>query len=292
MITLNIKKDREHVDIDFPCTEKVLSDALKKIGVQDAMDTKQIVSEVVNFDALSLLEGQQVDLDEINYLAKRLDSFTKAELDKFSVVVKMNGYDNPKDLINLTFNGQRYTLIQNIGDMTAVGRMHTLTREIAIPADNSKDAEYAKIGWELIESGKGHWTEKGLLFINEDIPEEEIYNGGIFPAYDYDGNCLLGIEISFLNKKVYVYLPCEEMAIKKSLTRLGVENTNHCELRVDFDCISNNRLANLLFDKVPSENIYDINALAYAIDEIDDYCNRYYKDIMNEQDETSQMVMG
>lgn len=117
MITLNIKKDGEHVDIRFPCTEKVLTEALKTIGVNDEMDTKQIVSEVVDFESLSLLEGQEVDLDEINFLVKRLDSLTKTELDKFCVVSQMEGLDVPKDFINLTYNLNRYTLIQNVGDM-------------------------------------------------------------------------------------------------------------------------------------------------------------------------------
>ena len=31
MITINIKKDGQHVDIRFPCTEKVLTNALKTI---------------------------------------------------------------------------------------------------------------------------------------------------------------------------------------------------------------------------------------------------------------------
>ncbi len=268
MITLNIKRNGKFVDVRFPCTEKVLTDALKEIGVTDPLDTKQTVSEVVDFDALSLLEGQEVDLDEINYLAKRLDSLTAPELDKFCVVAQMEGYDNPKDLINLTFNERRYTLIQNVGDMTAVGRMHTLTRELAIPADKSKDAEYAKIGRELIESGKGKWTEKGLLFFNEDIPEETIYNGETFPEFDYDGNCLLGVAINFLNAEEYVYLPCEETAIKKALARLGVENASQCELRVNFDRIDNNKLATLLFNSVSSEDVYDVNALAKELEDL------------------------
>ncbi|MBQ8322792.1 MAG: antirestriction protein ArdA [Clostridia bacterium] len=268
MITLNIKKDGEHVDIRFPCSEKVLTEALKTIGVTDEMDTKQIVSEVVDFESLSLLEGQEVDLDEINFLAKRLDSLTKPELDKFSVVAQMEGLDEPKDFINLTYNLNKYTLIQNIGDMTAVGRMHTLTRELAIPADDSRDAEYAKIGRELITSNKGKWTEKGLLFFNDDIPEETIYNGETFPEFDYDGNCLLGVAINFLNAEEYVYLPCGETAIKKALARLGVESTSHCKLRVDFDRIDNNRLAKLLFNSVEGEDIYDINNLAKELEDL------------------------
>ena len=268
MITLNIKKDREHIDIRFPCSEKVITDALKKIGVNDEMETKQTVSEVVDFDCLSLLEGQEVDLDEINYLAKRLDSLTKHEVDKFIVVAQMEGLDEPKDLINLTYNLSRYTLIQNIGDMTAVGRTHTLTREIAIPADNSRDSEYAKIGKELIESGKGKWTEKGLLFFNDDIPEETIYNGETFPEFDYDGACIFAVKMSFLNAREFVYLPCEETAIKKALARLGVESPSQCDLWVEFDRINNDKLSNLVFDSVKGEDIYDINEFAKELEDL------------------------
>ena len=268
MITINIKKDGQHVDIRFPCTEKVLTNALKTIGVNDELDTKQIVSEVVDFESLSLLEGKQVDLDEINFLVKRLDSLTKVELDKFCVVAQMEGLDEPKDFINLTYNLNRYTLIQNIGDMTAVGRTHTLTRELAIPADDSRDAEYAKIGRELLSSNKGKWTEKGLLFFNDDIPEEEIYNGETFPEYDYDGNCLIGVGIKFLDAEEYVYLPCEETAIKKALARLGVENTMHCKLSVDFARIDNDKLAKFIFNAVQGEDIYDINEFAKELEDL------------------------
>ena len=268
MITLNIKKDREHVDIRFPCSEKVITDALKKIGVNDELDTKQTVSEVVDFESLSLLEGQDVDLDEINYLAKRLDSLTKPEVDKFIVVAQMEGLDEPKDLINLTYNLNRYTLIQNIGDMTAVGRTHTLTREMAIPADDSRDSEYAKIGKELIESGKGKWTEKGLLFFNDDIPEETIYNGETFPEFDYDGSCIFAVKMSFLNAREFVYLPCEETAIKKALARLGVESPSQCELWMEFDRIDNDKLAKLVFDSVKGEDIYDINEFAKELEDL------------------------
>ena len=268
MITLNIKKDREHVDIRFPCSEKVITDALKKIGVNDEIDTKQTVSEVVDFECLSLLEGREVDLDEINYLAKRLDSLTKPEVDKFIVVAQMEGLDEPKDLINLTYNLNRYTLIQNIGDMTAVGRTHTLTREIAIPADDSRDAEYAKTGRELIESGKGKWTEKGLLFFNDDIPEETIYNGETFPEFDYDGACIFAVKMSFLNAREFVYLPCEETAIKKALARLGVESPSQCDLWMEFDRIDNDKLAKLVFDSVKGEDIYDINEFAKGLEDL------------------------
>ena len=291
MITLNIKKDGEHVDIRFPCTEKVLTNALKMIGVNDELDTKQTVSEVVDFESLSLLEGKEVNLDEMNYLAKRLDSMTKTELDKFCVVAQMEGLDEPKDFINLTFNLRRYTLIQSVGDMTAVGRTHTLTRELAIPADDSRDTDYARIGRELIASNKGKWTEKGLLFFNDDIPEDEIYNGETFPEFDYDGSCLLGVAINFLNAEEYVYLPCEETAINKALERLGVENTMHCKLSVDFARIDNDKLAELVFNAVQGEDIYDINNLAKELEDLTE-TDKFLAVVKYAQTEDAKTMIG
>ena len=268
MITLNIKKDREHVDIRFPCSEKVITDALKKIGVNDEMETKQTVSEVVDFDCLSLLEGQEVDLDEINYLAKRLDSLTKPEVDKFIVVAQMEGLDEPKDLINLTYNLNRYTLIQKFENATEIGKTHLLTKQGGITETESKTIDFSKIGWELINSGKGKWTERGLLFFNDDIPEERIYNGETFPEFDYDGACIFAVKMSFLNAREFVYLPCEETAIKKALARLGVESPSQCELWMEFDRIDNDKLSNLVFDSVKDEDIYDINQLAKELEDL------------------------
>ena len=268
MITLNIKKDREHVDIRFPCSEKVITDALKKIGVNDEMETKQTVSEVVDFECLSLLEGREVDLDEINYLAKRLDSLTKPEVDKFIVVAQMEGLDEPKDLINLTYNLNRYTLIQKFENATEIGKTHLLTKQGGITETESKTIDFSKIGWELINSGKGKWTERGLLFFNDDIPEERIYNGETFPEFDYDGSCIFAVKMSFLNAREFVYLPCEETAIKKALVRLGVESPSQCDLWVEFDRINNDKLSNLVFDSVKGEDIYDINEFAKELEDL------------------------
>ena len=93
MIKLRIEKGGQCADIRFPCEERVITDALNRIGVADELDTKQTVSKVLEFDTLSLLEGQTVDLDEINFLAKRLDSFIKSELDKYTVAAQVEGLD-------------------------------------------------------------------------------------------------------------------------------------------------------------------------------------------------------
>ena len=59
MIKLRIEKAEKYADIRFPCNENVITDTLKRIGVADELDTKQTVSKVLEFDTLSLLEGQE-----------------------------------------------------------------------------------------------------------------------------------------------------------------------------------------------------------------------------------------
>lgn len=269
MLEVRLKNCDKETVIDFPCLEEYMSQKLQEIGITDELQPPLHVVEVLDGDGMELLAGKYLDLDEANYLGKRLEEMTQAQRDKFAVVGKEENFGTAKDLINLTFNDRRYTLIQNIGDMVAVGRAHTLTREMAIPADKSKDAEFAKIGKELLESGKGIWTEKGLLFVNDDIPFEEVYKGETFPAFPYK-EYLLEVELEFLGAKEYLYLPEEDIAIKKALSRLGLESADNCNVTMT-DCkTTNGAYAELMDNIVSGEDIYDINQFAEKATYIDD----------------------
>ena len=269
MIELKLRNGDKETVIDFPCTEEFITKRLRDIGITAELPPPVYVAEVLDGDGAELLAGKEVDLDEVNYLAKHLEAMTKAETDKFAVVAKKEGFSSAKDLINLTFNGRRYTLIQNVGDMTSVGRTHMIARNIAIPVDRSKDIEYAKIGKELLESGKGVWTEKGLLFVNDDIPFEEVYRGETFPPFPYK-EYLLEMEVEFLGAREYLYLPEEKLAVKKALSRLGVENADNCNVTMTNCNTTNGAYAELLDNIVSGEDIYAINEFANRAENLDD----------------------
>lgn len=67
--------------------------------------------------------------------------------------------------------------------------------------------DFAKIGKDLIESGKGIPTAYGVMFINEDIPMDIVYNGKHFPEYDYKGS-LATVAVTCKGETEYLYLPC------------------------------------------------------------------------------------
>lgn len=140
-------------------------------------------------EELDFLQDRFANLDEVNYLSKRMDSFFGNEEYQFYEAMKLEGFDTLTDLINLSFNLNRYPLIQNIGDMGKIGREYLLTVKGCLPADDADDPKYAEFGRELIQSGNGIFTEHGLLFVDEDTPFQRPYDGQTFPAYLYDPGC-------------------------------------------------------------------------------------------------------
>ena len=76
---------------------------------------------------LNRLTGQTVNVDELDYLAKRLDSFNDGEVDKFQAMASTLCLSDIKDLINLTFCCQQATVITDFSDLEQIGKNHRLT---------------------------------------------------------------------------------------------------------------------------------------------------------------------
>ena len=158
-----------------------------------------------------------------------MDSFFGDEEYQFYEAMKLEGFDTLPDLINLSFNLNRYPLIQDIGDMGKIGREYLLTVKGCLPADDADDPKYAEFGRKLIQSGKGVFTEHGLLFVDENTPFVRDYDGQNFPTYVYD-QMLCFIRAEYNGKTKFLYLPCEEEAIDKALSRLGAPTPDDVEL--------------------------------------------------------------
>lgn len=116
MIKLKIKYGNSQTDLRFPCTEKEMNAALERIHAEDVTPLEFYVSEVIFPEELGCLQDRFVDLDEVNFLGKRMDSFFGDEEYQFYEAMKLEGFDTLPDLINLSFNLNRYPLIQDIGD--------------------------------------------------------------------------------------------------------------------------------------------------------------------------------
>ena len=78
---------------------------LKGLDIGDVIRQDCTVEEIQGgWPVLQRLEGTQVNLDELDYLAKRLDSFVDSELAQFQGMACKLDLTDMKDLINLTFS--------------------------------------------------------------------------------------------------------------------------------------------------------------------------------------------
>ena len=268
MIKLKIKYGNESTDIRFPCKETEMSAALERIHAEDVTPLELYVAEVVFPEGLNFLQDRFVNLDEVNFLGKRMDGFFGDEEYQFYEAMKSEGFDTLPDLINLSFSLNRYPLIRDISDMGKIGREYLLTVKGCLPADDEDDPKYAQLSRELVRSGKGVFTEHGLLFVDENTQFQKLYDGQVFPPYVYDSDVLCIARAEYNGKSEYLYLPCEEKAIDKALARLGAAPENAKIILEDFS-VNNPKWFERFKRIAADEGVYELNGLANAINSAD-----------------------
>ena len=98
---------------------------LEALEIGDAVKADCKVEEVDSFyTVLKRTEMLTGNVEELNYLAKRLDSFDTGEAAQFQAMAHRLELFELKNLINLTFCCQQATVITDFSDLAAIGRDH------------------------------------------------------------------------------------------------------------------------------------------------------------------------
>ena len=176
--------------ISFPVPRKEYDhtmELLEGLGIGDALEEDCRVAELDSrYPVLNRLEGAKVNVDELDYLAKRLDCFCKGERDQFMAMAHKLNVTDIQDFINLMFCCQEATVITDFSDLEAVGRAHYMN----LHGGCASSEELAGLdGYEtalrLIDSGGGKVTPYGVVYDNG-MELRQLYNGYSFPAYFYE----------------------------------------------------------------------------------------------------------
>ena len=168
------------------------------------------------------------------------------------------------EMINITYNIYNYTLVQDMSSMESIGRTHFKAVHIGWNPGEMENADLAKIGRELIHSGKGKVTEKGMLFEHEGAKFINEYDGHNFPEYLYD-QCRVFAELKKEDRTEYLYLPTHELTIKKALKRLGATNSDECSIKLE-DKETDNLWFEIVQDITATESIYAANNVLRAVE--------------------------
>ena len=237
MFNCNIKYNDTNVNIEFPCTNLTLFAKLADLHVPDEEKSKMdIYIEEISYEPLKCLEGKSLDPDAVNLLAKKLCSLTSDELNKFEAVKELNGISDLYDMINLTDNMHYYTLVKDMSDITAVGKLHIMTRDggRGISAEDINNIDFESIGKKLIESGNGRITRYGNIYTNSDLEYYEPCTRESLPPFQFYDNQPVCVEMSYKDNANYVYLPDTRMAFERAAFRMGARDVSNCKCKVDY----------------------------------------------------------
>uniref|UniRef100_UPI00289CA45E antirestriction protein ArdA n=1 Tax=Anaerotignum sp. TaxID=2039241 RepID=UPI00289CA45E len=237
------------------------------------------IVEVSDERLSTLLKDKPCNIDELDYLMKRLDSFDRDELQTFYAMAYQKKAETTADLINITFNTHCYSLVADFSDLDAVGKKMYLTEQGAVSEKELQEfdgrAYFEKL---LAENPNSLITPYGILYQNKN-PIQTIYNGLHFPLYHWQDE-IAELEVGKDGYSQFLYLPCTQMQIEYALLRLDADALSECSLSLTSDHFPD-RMLEILADQKPlCENMDNLNHFATKFREIDTQEESYVEKLM------------
>ena len=269
------RPERDQITIPFPIPvdqyDKTI-EMLQAIDLGFSVNRDCTVDEVNSrYSVLNTLVGTLVNIDQLDYLAKRLDGFCAGEVSQFKAMAHKLGLSEIKDFINLTYCCQQTTVITDFSDLEQIGKDHTMTLNGgAMPIDQYQAVNGKEAALQLINGGRGVITPYGVAYDNG-MELEPVYNGHQFPSYLYD-HSLLVLEITPKRGLVegsnpeYLYLPASEHQIERTLLRVGVTTLHDAKMRIDWDELPEKVVNALELDHLSGSDLPALNRMCQAIE--------------------------
>jgi hypothetical protein len=241
---------------------------LEKLEIGSATKQDCKVLEISSaFPVLKRMEMLTVNLDELDYLAKRLASFDVGEAAQFQAMAHKLELFELKDLITLTFCCQQATVITDFTNLEAIGRDHYMNLYGGCASTQElEDLDGAETARLLIDSGAGEVTPYGVVYDNG-MKLEQLYDGKHLPCYHYDADLLTVALTSRLEpedtpKITWLYLPASHEQIDHAWLRSGIADPGDMCFRFSESTFPAEIDAALDFQQ---ESIYELNDLALAV---------------------------
>lgn len=205
--------------VKFPTTAEELKQVFERIGIGAKDDFGQTYEEwfITDYDCyvdgLYDLLGEYANLDELNYLASKLDDMSQDEYERFQAAMEISDHTGSiQELINLTENLDCYDVYPDIHDHDDLGRYYIEELDaMQMPEHLRNYIDYEAYGRDIALEEGGEFTDLGyvrdtgdsfdiyydgergsipdecrVMTFQDDIPEEEIEEWAADIAYDVD----------------------------------------------------------------------------------------------------------
>ena len=205
--------------VKFPTTAEELKKVFDRIGIGQKGDFGQPYEEwfITDYDcyvgALYDKLGEYENLDELNYLASKLEEMGQGEYAQFQAAMEVGDHSGSlQEIINLTDNLDCYDLYPSIQDYDDLGRYYIEELDaMQVPEHLRNYIDYEAYGRDVAMDESGDFTDLGyvrdtgssfheyydgepgsipeeyrVMAFQDDIPEEELSEWAMDIAYDMD----------------------------------------------------------------------------------------------------------
>ena len=205
--------------VKFPTTAEELKKVFERIGIGAKDDFGQTYEEwfITDYDCyvdgLYDLLGEYANLDELNYLASKLDDMSQDEYERFQAAMEIGDHTGSiQELINLTENLDCYEVYPDIHDHDDLGRYYIEELDaMQVPEHLRNYIDYEAYGRDIALEESGQFTDLGyvrdtgdsfheyydgergsipeeyrVMTFQDDVPEEEVSEWAMDIAYDMD----------------------------------------------------------------------------------------------------------
>lgn len=219
-------------------------------------------------DVMNRLAGGKVNIEELDYLAKRLDSFTESELATYSALVLKYDLTDMTDLINLCDCFQNALIVTDFSNMSRIGREYAMTQNGgAMAVDELEKLNLVAVARNLLSGNTGTVTPYGVLY-DEGFSLEHIYDEGMIPPFYYRQGLM---DIQVITGKdpdncPEFTLPMPNQQILRHLERIGYQEGDSYTIDVLGSELPSD-LAEVL--KTHAEDVFSLNDTVSAVAALD-----------------------
>lgn len=172
------------VSLPFPIQLEEYDENLKMLDALDIgghIERDCFVAELSTaYPILKCLEGSCVNVDELDYLIKYLDSFTPDEVAAFQGAAWERKIADLPGLINLAFSCSQVVAVEDFRNLKQVGIWLMLARNTSVDPPALDQDTAVKTAIDALSSGEGIVTPYGVIFENG-MELQTVYDGRIFP---------------------------------------------------------------------------------------------------------------
>ena len=285
MIGFTVTRNGRKADIRFPCLEKDIRRVQNELEIPYETDTRvKILAVDSDIEQLSALEGQESDLDYLNLLGRLMYGMDEHEYRQFRMGLYHETVFDLKSMINIAVVPNRYSIITE--DLHESGLDHELDVRGGIPSSEVDITDYSIVAKKLLDSGKCEDTPYGKLYVNEEIPIEEFFDGRHMPPY-FDRQFQIACFLENDTDRDFLMLPCTDEELLRSAKRLGTSFPYDLKVSIEDFCDHNNELVARL---IKNADVYTLNNYAQVADRFDDderdkfmnvlsYIDRSFRDV-------------